>query len=863
MSRLLDPLVCLDDARRADVRAAGWNGLDYVEVGDDLRTLCVHLLGPVPDVGARNVVIEGGRHGRRLVVLEAGCDAGDDAHPDDCLRVVLAEPGDLATYRLCLVALDADGDPAGPYPGFDERYACIEFRFSAACPSDIDCASELPCAPPSLPGPPISYLAKDYESFRQLIFDRLALLLPGWTERHVPDLGVTLVELLAYIGDALSYYQDAVATEAYLATSRTRISVRRHARLVDYRLAEGTAARAFVQIDVPAGDVELPDGAFFVSRLPLERWRGTLALDELPDRRLTPYQVFEPLLDPAAAAPPLRQAHDLIRFHTWGDAQCCLPQGATSATLRDGPSAGIQPPPGDPVVLPEPEADARAAPGGVLSLAAGDCLLLEEIVSPETGSPADADPTHRHVVRLTRVERHVDALYGQGLVEVEWSAEDALPFPLCISTIGPAPDCCPLEPISVARGNIVLVEHGQTVDEELDPVPDDTPPDSCDGPCWPAEPEPRVPSYQPPPLATPQLVFAEPVAFEDHGRPTPAARLLAQDPRAAVPELWLEDHGHHGPPGVARRFAARYDMLESGPDDLHVVVEMDDERRAHLRFGDDELGEAPKPSMLFTAHYRTGGGVAGNVGAGAICHLVAPSIAGIGGLGPRNPLPARGGVDPELVDDARLVAPYAFRGEIERAITADDYAALALRLGGASLQRTAAALRFTGSWFRADVVLDVEARVDDLAAETAAMAAGLERFRRIGHDLAVSPAESVPLDVAISVCAEPGQLRAHVRAAVLDALSSGSTRTGALGFFHPDALTLGQGIDMSRLIDAVMQVEGVASVTVRVFHRLGDEPLDEIANGFLPIAPLEVARLDNDPSAPENGRLSVEVGGGR
>jgi hypothetical protein len=48
---------------------------------------------------------------------------------------------------------------------------------------------------------------------------------------------VALVETLAYVGDHLSYTQDAVATEAYLGTARRRTSLRRHARLLDYRAA--------------------------------------------------------------------------------------------------------------------------------------------------------------------------------------------------------------------------------------------------------------------------------------------------------------------------------------------------------------------------------------------------------------------------------------------------------------------------------------------------------------------------------------------------------------------------------------------------------------------------------------------------
>ena len=43
-----------------------------------------------------------------------------------------------------------------------------------------------------------------------------------------------LVEALAYTADQLSYQQDAVATEAYLGTARRRVSIRRHARLMDY-----------------------------------------------------------------------------------------------------------------------------------------------------------------------------------------------------------------------------------------------------------------------------------------------------------------------------------------------------------------------------------------------------------------------------------------------------------------------------------------------------------------------------------------------------------------------------------------------------------------------------------------------------
>ena len=57
--------------------------------------------------------------------------------------------------------------------------------------------------------------------------------------RRREELGVTLVDLLAYVGDQLSYAQDAVASEAYLETARPRDSLRRHAQLVDYEPKAG------------------------------------------------------------------------------------------------------------------------------------------------------------------------------------------------------------------------------------------------------------------------------------------------------------------------------------------------------------------------------------------------------------------------------------------------------------------------------------------------------------------------------------------------------------------------------------------------------------------------------------------------
>lgn len=826
-------LTCRGERRRAKVREKSWNGLDYVEVGKDLTSLRVFFLGKAPQgVRRENLVVRGCRPGARAVkvVGEPGYCIVDDQERDDCLRITLDRPGNSSPYELCLVEVDGEGRPTGkPFPGFDPRYACAGFTFTVDCQNGPDCKSGRDCPPEPRQEPAVNYLAKDYASFRQLILDRLSLTVPGWKERHVPDLGVTLVELLAYVGDHLSYYQDAVATEAYLDTARRRISVRRHVRLVDYPMHEGCNARAWVFVESGADKVFKAKEIYFATGL------DASAL------------VFEPVTDDPWEPITFREAHNEIHLHTWDDAECCLPKGATRATLRDEWAEPAPPPPAkkpygygqeaeecDPPPPPPPRKRK-------LALRAGDLLLLEELIGPRTGQPGDADRSHRHVVRLTSVEAGVDELGDQPLLEVEWAREDALPFPLCVSAVG-GEDCRLLE-VSVARGNVLLVDHGGRVQDDPWSVPSGKPAPRCEGEGRLAE-VPQIAGRFNPTLKWAPLTFRQPLPSGP--RALPAARLLAQDPRQARPQVWLT-----ATPTVFAGvdWSARGDLLESGPDDLHFVAEVDDDGRAHLRFGDGRNGFAPEAGATFTAAYRVGNGRAGNVGAEAIRHLVPREQQPVpdASFRPRNPLPARGGADPEPLADVRLLAPHAFRVDLQRAVTADDYARLAEREFPGRVQRAAATLRWTGSWTEALVAVDpfgAEADVDGLLRE---IHGRLHRYRRIGHDVVVRQGVPVPVHLGLAVCAQPHALRGHVRSALLEAL-------GERGFFQPDNLTFGEGIALSRLIAAAQAVPGVESVQAVTFQRLDVEPAGEIESGFLPLGPLEIARL---------GKLDLEMGGGR
>ncbi|KWX10574.1 hypothetical protein TR74_02820, partial [Carbonactinospora thermoautotrophica] len=154
---------------------------------------------------------------------------------------------------------------------------------------------------------------------------------------------------------------------------------------------------------------------------------------------------------------------------------------------------------------------------------------------------------------------------------------------------------------------------------------------------------------------------------------------------------------------------------------------------------------------------------------------------------------------------------------------------------------------------------------DPLGAATAdpllldAVANALERYRRIGHDLVVGPALLVPLDIELAVCVAPGHQRGHVLDALRRVLGSRTLADGRPGFFHPDVVSFGEPVRLSRLVAAAAAVPGVLSARVTRLRRLFGPDSDALQTGLLRLGPLEVAQCDNDPDRPENGRLALVV----
>jgi hypothetical protein len=830
------------------------NGIDYLEVLDQeaiplnsprQHTLLVRCFKPLPSgtdaLAANNVEIGGGVRVTPVGVEWAGraSDAADlfaanliNAaerdfflaldDPDRVLLVRTDSEGDFSNYRL---RLRLSPTSELPPPNFDPILSRVDFSFKVECDSDFDCAPVDDCPPEQFDEPAINYLAKDYASFRRVLLDRLAVIMPDWRERNPADLGIALVELLAYAADYASYHQDAVNTEMNLGLARQRASVRRHARLLDYAMHDGANARAWVCLEVSA----LGDGVVVPSQDPLsgqpsrlltrihdEPLIATADLDKL--LQVHQPQIFEPLHDVT-----LYEAHNEISLYTWGDADCCLPQGATRATLHDDAASRLR-------------------------LRAGDVLVFEEQIDPATGRPENADPGNRHAVRLTRVSPEatleedgsrspgpvkMDELLGEPIVEVAWDAADALPYPVCVSTVL---DGIAINDVSTVRGNVVLVDHGYTVAGETL-----------------AARKGGRRLYRPV-LQETNITHATP--YDDGvARKQPVAASLGQDPRAALPAVTLSAPGETWTP--------QRDLLGSDRFATEFVMEMDNSGRGHLRFGDGVYGMAPDESTALEARYRIGNGPGGNVGAGAIAHLVG-NFSGVRRV--FNPLPAQGGAAPETLEEVRQYAPQAFRTQ-ERAVTEADYASVIER--HPQVQKAVATRRWTGSWYTMFVTVD---RIRGLPVDAAfedELCQFVERFRLAVHDVEIDAPRFVSLEIVMGVCVKPGYFRSDVEEALLRLFSCTDLPNGQRGFFHPDRFTFGQSVYLSQIIAAAMDVAGVQWVDLNDkpgsphrFQRWGETPGDEIATGEMEMARLEIARLANDPSRPEHGRIEFLMEGG-
>lgn len=110
--------------------------------------------------------------------------------------------------------------------------------------------------------PVIDYTARDFNGYQSALVAYAALAMPQWTTQTTGDFAMLLVDMVSYIGDIMSYYQDRAANEAFLGTATLPESVLQLSALLGYSPSPALAATTTVTlvsdpstsaaIDVPA-----------------------------------------------------------------------------------------------------------------------------------------------------------------------------------------------------------------------------------------------------------------------------------------------------------------------------------------------------------------------------------------------------------------------------------------------------------------------------------------------------------------------------------------------------------------------------------------------------------------------------------
>lgn len=800
--------------RLADLLASTqFNGIDFVEIATSDQTgIAIHFLNSVPIDGTltstRPITIVGGES---VPTVEVNPVLTTDWHRDDdgrpTLNITTVVRGDFSMYRMAISS-----------SALDPFYANIAFTFKAGCPSVLDCIDPEPFRELESEGPPIDYLAKDFDSFRAALLDYSSVAYPSWVERDEPDVGIMLLELLASVGDDLSYLQDRVAAEGSLATASQRRSIVRHSRLVDYEPRPAISSQVLLQIDVTT--TTIPTG-------------GIISAPQ-PDGTLIDFQLGSGLVDDSTGGPsadvlvvdPRWNANDRTTVpmskrivpYVWDDAQECLPIGTTTLWIS---GHGFDFPVGDSQL-------------GTVGLA----ILID------TAAPTPVDPPIREVVHLIGAAESVDPLYGVPVTRLAWDASEALKWEHVISRTSVAGN---LVPASQGRRYTDTFVIGATAQNGAVVV------QGADSTCESAEP-----TY----LHTLERGRLAWLRRWD-GTWTPEALVLQRAATIAdEDERWLWRRSLLDAGLFERAFTiepSQYRDIRPNRMIGSPWWDYDGDVGDSIRFGDGAFGDRPEDGSTFDVTYRVGQGAAGNVGADAVT-VVEPALQ-TAILSSTNPFAATDGADEESNDHVRRTAPYEFRARQFRALLAADYDKAADELPWVETAGTS--MRWTGSWLTVFTTAEPRETEQQTLYEHIQLIELLDRRRIAGYEVYAPDPVYVSLDLIVTVCARQNAFRGEVERAIGIEIGTRQRADGHPAFFAHGQFVFGTPLERSELEAAIQRASGVGGVTSITYRRRGYSTTYSDLPETVTVGINRILRVDNDQSLPEHGSLRIVVDGGK
>lgn len=261
-------------------------------------------------------------------------------------------------------------------------------------------------------------------------------------------------------------------------------------------------------------------------------------------------------------------------------------------------------------------------------------------------------------------------------------------------------------------------------------------------------------------------------------------------------------------------------------------IEIDEQDRAFVIFGDGQFGAVPPAGTEIKATYRVGGGSHGNVNAGSIETIVdSPDLVLLPPKTLTNPHPATGGADRETIEHAVKHAPGVFRSQ-KRAVTAGDYMDLALDFKGVGKVRAE-----KGNWNKVFLYVAPEGggHVSDVLKKN--LLAYFEDKRHISTIVEIRDVDYVKIYVAAKVGMQSYYSWDDIQEKVREAAGN------LLAFRNVD---FGHTLYLSKFYEAVENVEGVNYVTITEFRRENTKTGEHRETGKIQLKENEIPVIPTD-----------------
>jgi hypothetical protein len=256
---------------------------------------------------------------------------------------------------------------------------------------------------------------------------------------------------------------------------------------------------------------------------------------------------------------------------------------------------------------------------------------------------------------------------------------------------------------------------------------------------------------------------------------------------------------------VEWRFAER--IIDGEFFDRVFSLELDAGGFTFVRFGDGVSGSIPSTGVEIYITYRYGQGVDGNVAAGSVRSLVSGGDLVGRVKSVSNGAPLQGGSDAESIESMRKSIPKSIRA-VERAVTLEDFASLAVRVGGVAKAVSNAQSSVTSVQLAIAPVGGGDPS-ETLLADTELY---LDKRKMVGVGLVVIPPVYVPVNVSATIQVNARYRNSEVRESAQAAITS---------LFDFDNVEFGQRVTKAGVFRVTVDQEGVEYVEITAFNRDG------------------------------------------